>query len=177
MRYTLLVAALAASTAVASPALAQQAYPTDTAQANARGVVLQQHSLINNGDLDFGIVTTDGTNSGTVSIAATSSGTRTTGGSGGVVLLPSAFSAARFDGLAAPLETVVLTLNQPVGGVLQDAAGDTITGNLYVDSNGLTRQADANGNFVVWVGGDFGLSATQPSGVYSATFTLTAEYQ
>jgi hypothetical protein len=175
MRNVLFFAALAA-TAAATPAFAQ-AFPTDTAQANARGVVLQQHSLINNGDLDFGIVTTDGVNPGTVSIEASAAGTRTS--ANGVILLPSTSRSARFDGLAAPLENVVLTLNQPVGGVLTDTAGsgNTVTANLSVDANGLNRQADANGNFTVYVGGDFGLTATQPSGVYQAQFTLTAEYQ
>jgi hypothetical protein len=173
MRFNLTLAAVVATLA-ASPALGQ-AFPTDTATATARGVVLQQHSLVKNSDLDFGIVTTDGLNAGTVSIAADVNGTRTN--AGGVVLLPSTSTAARFDGLAAPLENVALTLSQPTGGVLQDAAGDTITGNLFVDVNGLARQANANGNFTVYVGGDFGLSATQPSGVYSAQFTLTAQYQ
>jgi hypothetical protein len=173
MRFNLYLAA-AAATLAASPAFAQAV--TDTADATARGVVLQQHSLINNGALDFGIVTTDGTSAGTVVIAASSTGTRTN--TGGVTLLPGASQAARFDGLAAPLETVVLTLTPPVGGVIQDAAGDTITVNsMSVDAAGLTRTADANGNFTVYVGGDFGLTATQTAGVYSAQFKLTAEYQ
>lgn len=173
MRLNICLAA-AAATLAASPAFAQAV--TDTAPAIARGVVLQQHSLINNGDLDFGIVTTDGATAGTVAVAATSAGTRTN--TGGVTLLPGASQAARFDGLAAPLETVVLTLTPPVGNVLQDAAADTITVNsMGVDAAGLTRQADANGNFTVYVGGNFGLTATQRAGVYSAQFQLTAEYQ
>ena len=69
MRLNICLAA-AAATLAASPAFAQAV--TDTAPAIARGVVLQQHSLINNGDLDFGIVTTDGATAGTVAVAATS---------------------------------------------------------------------------------------------------------
>src|SRR5437868_4001749 len=176
MRFHVYFAALAASVAVATPAVAQQAFPSDTAPATARGVVLQQHSLLNQTNLDFGIVTTDGTNPGTVSIAANAAGTRAA--TNGVTLLPSTSSSARFDGLAAPLETVVLTLTPPVGNVLQSVAGDQITVNsMSVDAAGLTRAANAAGNFTVYVGGDFGLSATQPAGVYSADFSLTAEYQ
>jgi hypothetical protein len=176
MRFHVCLAALAASAAVASPAFAQQVYPSDTADATARGVVLQQHSLINQSNLDFGIVTTDGLNSGTVTIASTAGGARAS--TGGVTLLPSASSSARFDGLAAPLETVVLTLIPPVGNVLQDANGDQITVNaMSVDSNGTTRSASSTGTFTVYVGGDFGLGATQPAGVYHADFHLTAEYQ
>lgn len=175
MRTYVYLAALAASAAVASPALAQT-FPSDDAPATARGVVLQQHSLINQSNLDFGIVTTDGVSAGTVTIASTAAGARAS--TGGVTLLPSTSSSARFDGLAAPLETVVLTLTPPVGNVLQDAAGDQITVNsMSVDAAGLTRTANSTGNFTVYVGGDFGLTANQPAGVYSANFNLNAEYQ
>ena len=175
MRFHVYLAALAASAAAASPALAQ-VFPSDDAPATARGVVLQQHSLINQTNLDFGIVTTDGVSAGTVTIAADAAGTR--GSTGGVTLLPSTKSSARFDGLAAPLETVVLTLTPPVGNVLQSAGGDQITVNsMSVDAAGLTRTANSNGNFTVYVGGDFGLTATQAAGVYSADFNLNAEYQ
>ena len=176
MRFHVYFAALAASVAVTSPAVAQQAFPSDDAQATARGVVLQQHSLLNQTNLDFGIVTTDGISAGTVTIASTAAGARAS--TGGVTLLPSTSSSARFDGLAAPLETVVLTLTPPVGNVLQDAAGDQVTVNaMSVDAAGLTRTANASGNFTVYVGGDFGLTANQPAGVYSADFNLNAEYQ
>lgn len=175
MRLNVCVAAVAALF-VASPALAQQVFPTDTAAATARGVVLQSHSLVNQTALDFGIISADPANPGTVSIEASSAGLRTF--TGGVTLLPSSFQAARFDGLAAPLETVVLTLTPPTGNVIQDAAGDTIAVNsMTVDTNGLTRQANSNGNFTVYVGGTFGVAANQNSGVYSAQFQLTAEYQ
>lgn len=176
MRLNFCLAALAATLA-ASPALAQQAFPTDTAQATARGVVLQQHSLINNGALDFGIVTVDPALPGTVVIESSAAGIRTA--TGGVTLLPSPSQAARFDGLAAPDENVKLTLTPPAGLVLKDVSGsNSITVNsMTVDAGGLARQADSSGVFTVYVGGDFGLIANQPSGVYSAQFQLTAEYQ
>jgi hypothetical protein len=176
MRYTLLVAAVAAS--VATPAFAQ-AFPSDTAAATARGVVLQSHSLVNQTALDFGIVTVDPATAGTVSITASGTPVRSTGGAGGVTALPSTYSAARFDGLAAPLENVVLTLTPPAGNVIMDAASDTIDVTaLYVDQgNNLNRVANNAGNFTVYVGGDFSLVANQASGVYSGTFQLTATYE
>ena len=180
MRLNVCLAALAA-TLVASPAFAQAAptFPTDTASATARGTVLQSHSLVNATALDFGIVTVDPTTGGTVSISADPSAVRTTGGAGGVTPLPSTFTAARFDGLAAPLEKVVLSLTPPSGGVITDAANDSIkVTSLYVDqSNNMTRQANSSGSFTVYVGGDFDLAANQASGVYSGTFQLTASYQ
>jgi hypothetical protein len=183
MRYTLLVAALAAS--VATPAFAQAVTPpaptaTDTATALAKGVVLQSHQLTKNTDLDFGVVTTDGLTTGTVKVDADSTGARSA--TGGVLPLPSTYQAANFSGLAAPDETVALTVTPPVGNVLISStnATDKITVNsLDLDSGGLTgsRVADANGQFEVWVGGTFGLGATQNAGVYSAQFKLTADYQ
>src|SRR5438270_3310186 len=178
MRFHVYFAALAASVAVTSPAVAQQAFPSDDAPATARGVVLQQHSLINQTNLDFGIVTTDGVNSGTVTIASSAAGARAS--TGGVTLLPSSSSSARFDGLAAPLETVVLTLTNPVGNVLQDAAGDQITVNsMSVDGAGLTETitTSTTGTFTSYVGGDFQILKNQKAGVYSGDFNLNAEYQ
>lgn len=177
MRLTIFAAALAATLAGTSALAAT--FPSDTANATARGTVLQSHSLVNSTALDFGIVTVDSVNSGTVSVSASATPVRTTGGAGGVTLLPSTFSSARFDGLAAPLETVVLTLTPPTGNLISDAATDTITvSNMYVDqSNNLNRTANASGNFTVYVGADFSLAAGQPSGVYSGTFQLTAQYQ
>src|SRR6185503_6031991 len=91
MRYSICLAALAASIVAATPAAAQQA----TATADAKGIVLQSLKLQWVSDLDFGTVAPDVLNPGTVSINA-DTGARTTGGS--VVALPGAFSRARFDG-------------------------------------------------------------------------------
>ncbi|HEX8840514.1 MAG TPA: DUF4402 domain-containing protein [Sphingomicrobium sp.] len=180
MRLNICLAALAA-TLVATPAFAQVApsFPTDSATATARGTVLQNHSLVNATSLDFGIVTVDTATGGSVSISADQNAVRTTGGAGGVTPLPSTFTAARFDGLAAPLETVGLTLTGPSGGVITSAANDSIkVTKLYVDqNNSMTRQANSSGGFTVYVGGDFDLAANQAAGVYSGTFQLTAEYQ
>lgn len=180
MRFHFYVAALAA-TVVAGPAFAQAA-PTasDTASATAKGVVLQAHQLLKSTDLDFGVVTVDSVNGGTVSISADSSGTRTTGGAGGVTPLPSTFQAASFDGLAAPGETVQLTLTPPAGGVLLSSTNvnDKITvTSLDLDAAGPTRVTDNTGQFTVYVGGTFTLNPAQPAGVYTGQFDLKADYQ
>jgi hypothetical protein len=169
MRLTL-CAALAA-TLVATPAVAQQR----TASGQARGVVLSPLSLQNVAPLDFGTVATSNA-LGTVTIDA-ETGVRTVGG--GVTAVPSTPSRARFDGLGQAGQTVVLTLAPPTGNVIVDAANDSITVNsMTLDaSNATTRVIGAGGNFSVYVGGAFGLAANQPNGVYSGTFTLTADYQ
>lgn len=186
MRFTLGIAALAATFAAASPAFAQTgpdpdpapepAAITDSANATARGVVLQVHTLTNESDLDFGIVTTDGVSDGTVEIEASVDGTRSV--TGGVLGLPSSFHAARFVGLAAPLQDVTLAITNPVGDVLTSAAGDQITvEELTIDAGGYSRATNETGGFTVYVGGRFGLTAAQPVGVYSGLFNLTATYE
>ena len=180
MRFNVCLAALAA-TLVASPAFAQQA-PTasDTASALAKGVVLQAHHIKKVTDLDFGVVTVDPAKDGTVTISADSSGTRTTGGNGGVTPLPSTFQAAEFDGLAAPDETVQLTLTPPASNVLVSTTNvnDKITvTSLDLDAAGPSRKTDASGQFTVWVGGTFTLGAGQNAGVYTGQFDLKADYQ
>jgi hypothetical protein len=176
MRLNICLAALAASLVVATPAFAQAV--TDNAQAEAHGRVLSTHSLINSAPLDFGTVAASAS-AGTVSVSANALAVRTAGG--GVTLVPSTYSAARFDGLAAPSETVLLTLTPAaVGGLtlVDFASGASITGSLNLDQGGsTTRTADVNGNFVVYVGGDFDIGVNQQNGYYTGNFDLTAEYQ
>lgn len=180
MRIQVCLAAVAATLVAASPALAAPT-ASDTTSALAKGVVLQAHQLTKNFDLDFGVVTVDSVNGGTVSISADAAGTRTTGGAGGVTALPSTFQAANFDGLAAPGETVQLTLTPPAGGVIVSTSNvnDKITvTSLNLDSGGATRVTNnTNGQFAVWVGGTFTLNAGQNAGVYQGQFQLQADYQ
>jgi hypothetical protein len=174
MRFTLLIAALAA-TAAAAPALAQVVpVASDTAQANAKGVVLQNHELLWDKDLDFGVVTVDA-QGGTVSISADTFGTRTT--TLGVTALSGTFQAAKFLGKAAPNETVQLTLTPPNNGTVKDGAGNSIPVVLSMDAAGYSRQASPTGQFTVYIGGTFTLAPSQAAGVYSETFDLKADYQ
>ncbi|HXH53421.1 MAG TPA: DUF4402 domain-containing protein [Sphingomicrobium sp.] len=170
MRLTLCLAALAASVATASPALAQSA----TAAGEARGTILQSLTLTKTADLDFGTVAPDVNDPGSVSVNA-NTGVRST--SGGVVALPGPFGRARFEGYGEAGQLVQLTLNQPAGGVLTNG-GNSITAVLNLDASGATmRTIGVAGNFVVHVGGDFGIGANQPNGLYAAQFDLTADYQ
>lgn len=175
MRFTICLVALAAT--VASGPVFAQAVATDSDTAVARGTVLGNHSLRKQTDLDFGVVTVDPALSGTVSIAADASGSRTTGGAGGVTPLASTFQAAKFAGSAAPNETVALSLTPPPGGIVIDGAGNNIPVTLVLDTAGTPRKADPSGGFTVYVGGTFSLLAAQPAGVYSGQFSLTATYQ
>lgn len=172
MRYSICLAALAATLVAATPAAAAS---TATATANAKGIVLQSLTLNNITDLDFGTVAGDTSNPGTVSIDADTGARSTTGA---VVGLPGAFGRAEFDGFASANQTVQLTLSQPASNVLcNSACANTIGATLNLDSGGATsRNTGVTGAFTVYVGGDFSIAANQPAGLYTAQFDLTAVY-
>lgn len=169
MRFSVLLAAAAATLVAATPAAAQQAQATAT----AKGIVLQSLTLVRTSDLDFGTVAPDVNNPGTVSIDP-NSGARSTGGA--VVALPGPFSRASFDGAGTAGRTVQLTLNQPAGGVISSGT-NTVGAVLSLDAGGATRTIPVGGTFTINVGGVFSIAANQPSGLYSAQFDLTADYQ
>jgi hypothetical protein len=169
MRLKICLAALAASFVAATPAVAQQA----SAQAEARGVVLQSLTLSRISDLDFGTVAGDALLPGTVTVNP-NTGIRSTGGA--VVGLPGTVSRAQFDGYGSPNQQVLLTLNQPAGGVLVNGTNN-IGAVLSLDSGGTTRTVGTTGVFTVYVGGTFSIAASQAAGLYSANFDLTADYQ
>jgi hypothetical protein len=171
MRFNVCLAALAA-TLVASPAFAQQATTTETAE--ARGVVLQSLTLTKVSDLDFGTVAGSATTAGNVVIDANTGGRS---GTGGVTLMPGASSRAQFDGLGVDGQSVQLTLTPPVGNVLVNGTTNLAINSMSLDSAGFSRTIDSTGKFTVYVGGDFQIAANQKNGLYSATFDLTADYQ
>lgn len=169
MRFKYGLAALAAL-AVATPAVAQQ----KSATATAKGVVLEPLTLTWVSDLDFGTVAGSAA-AGTVSVDPDSALRAATGG---VTLVPSAFSRARFDGLGQAAQTVGLTLTPPAGNVLVGPGGATVSVNsMTIDAAGTTRVLGGSGAFTVYVGGTFGIAANQANGTYQALFQLTADYQ
>jgi hypothetical protein len=172
MRFTLYLAAAAATLAVATPAVAQQA----SANALAKCVVVQPLTLAKVQDLDFGTVVGSAV-AGNVTIDADTGG-RTVGG--GVVGVPS-YPGDRglFQGAGTAGQTVQLSLSAPAVLVSQSNPLDLITVNsMVLDSgNSVVRTIGASGFFNVGVGGDFAIAANQPAAKYQATFTLTADYQ
>src|SRR3954447_10793735 len=122
MRHILSIAALAATIATATPAFAQAA----SAQAEARGVVVQPLTLSRVQDLDFGTVVGSAA-AGSVVIDP-DTGARTV--SGGVTGVPS-FPGDRglFQGAGTEGQDVILTLNAPTLLISQSNPLDTITVN------------------------------------------------
>lgn len=172
MRYTLFIAALAAT--VATPALAATA--TATAAATAKGTVLLPLTLTETQQLDFGTVIASPTVAGNVTIDA-DTGARAVGG--GVVGVPN-YPGARglFQGAGSANQVVVLSLSAPA--VLTSGANTLTVNSMTFDTAGglnTTRSIDSTGAFSVGVGGDFAIGANQANGVYTASYTVTADYQ
>lgn len=174
MNLNIRLAALAAIAAFASPATAQQV--SANASAEARGLVLQPLTLTKVDDLDFGTVISTAT-AGNVVIDA-DGGARVT--SGGVIAVPS-YPGKRglFTGAGTANQNVNLTLNAPTLLISTTNPLDTVTVNsMVLDSgNSTVRTIGASTVFQVGVGGDFAIAASQPNGLYTAQFDLTAEYQ
>lgn len=175
MRLNICLAALAA-TLVASPALAQQASVNN---ATVKGTVLLPLSLSETKQLDFGTVianTTAGNNGNVVIDAATGARTFPAGNVVGVATYPG--SRGLFQGAGTVGRSVLLTLAAPT---LLTSGTNTLTVNSMTfdgcTCTSTSRTIDATGSFTVGVGGDFQIQANQPNGVYSATYSVTADYQ
>ena len=173
MRLKICLAALAATTAFASPAFAAT---TATATAEARGLVLQPLTLTKVDDLDFGTVLASGV-AGSVSIDA-DTGNRTV--LGGVTAVASNVGQrGLFAGAGTSGQVVGLVLTPPPGNVLVSTTNpaDTISiTSLVLDNGNAPSKTIVGGTFQVGVGGDFAIAASQANGFYKANFDLTANY-
>jgi hypothetical protein len=176
MRFKFALAALAASAAFASPAMAQT---SDTANATARGTVLRPLSVTEDEVLDFGTVLQSGA-TGWVDVAA-EDGVRTYDTLSGVTLIPldngsrGVFTVTNTVGQSVDLTVVPPTILVGPGGAQVDVLDFRLDG---LPAGGVTdtRVTGASGVLVVGVGGRFEIDALQPNGVYTANYTFTAEY-
>ena len=176
MRFKIALAALAATAAFASPAMAQT---VDTATAQARGVVLLPLTISEVDPLNFGTVLASAVG-GTVTIDA-DTGARSFGGAGGVTgIALDAGNRGLFDGLGTENQAVDITLN-PVA-VLTGPGPDIAVLSIELDTcaclfDSRVIPVGGGGAFQVGVGGTFDIAANQPNGLYTGNYSVTAEYQ
>ena len=172
MHQKLFLAALAATTVFATPAFAQT---VDSDTAEARGVVLQPLTITNVDGLNFGTVLSSPL-AGTVTINE-DDGSRTV--SGGVTAITLDLGGrATFDGYGTEGQLVDLTLT-PVA-ALTGPGPDIVVLSMDLDAGGgftQTRTIPVGGAFTVGVGGSFAIAANQANGLYTGSFSVTAEYQ
>ena len=173
MRLILSLSALAATLVTASPAFA--ALGQGKATAEVLGVVLQPLTLTKVSNLDFGTVI-GSTTAGSVTINADTGARSVTGGVIGVATYPG--GRGEFQGAGTPTQPVFLTLSSPALLTSTTNPSDTlVVTSMSLDQGNLaTRTIDATSAFTVGVGGVFAIAASQPNGLYSATFNLTADY-
>lgn len=174
MRLKMTLAALAATVALASPALGQT---MDSAPAQARGVVLLPLTISEVDPLNFGTVLA-GATAGSVTIDADSGARSFSGGVSGIAI--DIGSRGLFNGLGTEDQLVEITLN-PIT-ALTGPGPDIAVTNMELDgcaclSEIRTIPTGTGGIFVVGVGGTFAIAANQPNGLYTASYSVTAEYQ
>jgi hypothetical protein len=178
MRNFVSLAALAATFAVATPAVAQQ---VDVNDATAKGTVLLPLSLSETEQLDFGTViasTTLGADADVVIDPAT--GTRTISNTNvlGVATYPGGRGV--FQGAGTAGRSVLLTLTAPA--LLTSGTNTLVVNSMSFDGCGpnctnTSRTIDLTGAFTVGVGGSFLVAGKQANGLYTASYTVTADYQ
>jgi hypothetical protein len=165
----LMIAAAMASAAVRAAAAPVPA----TSDAGGRAVILVPLTLTKIDDLDFGTMIST-SSSGTVSLDATTSNRLFAGGVSGVA--SAAGHRAYFGGAGTPNQAVIVTINQPA--TLGDGNGNTIIVLALTQDGSPIRTIDpVTRTFFVGVGGILMLNANQPDGLYSANFSVTAQYQ
>ena len=170
MRVRNLFIAAAMATVAVPAAAAPVAATTD---ATGRAVLLIPLTLTKIDDLDFGTMISGGS-SGIVSLDATTSNRVFAGGVTGVA--SAAGHRGYFAGAGSPSQQVIVTIAAPA--TLDDVNGNHITVLALTQDGSPIRSIDpVNRDFFVGVGGILMLNANQPDGLYSANFSVTAQYQ
>jgi hypothetical protein len=165
-----MIAAAMASAAAAPAAAAPVAATND---ASGRATLLVPLTLTKIDDLDFGTMISSGS-SGTVALNATTSNRTFAGGITGVT--SAAGHRGYFGGAGSPGQQVIVFISPPA--TLANSNGDTIDVlALTLDGSPIRSIDPVTRSFFVGVGGILMLNANQPDGDYSATFTVTAQYQ
>jgi hypothetical protein len=165
----ILIAGALAATAVPAAAVPVAA-PTP---ATGRALILVPLTLTKIDDLDFGTIVTSPLPGVVVIDPAT--GARTFfGGVSGAASYPG--QRARFAGAGTPSQAVIVTITPPLQ--LTNTAGDAIPVLALTTEGGAVHTIDAvTRAFFFGVGGIIQVNADQPEGLYSANFTVTANYQ
>jgi hypothetical protein len=176
MRY-FFAAALAASTAFATPAFAQAVTGQSSDTVDVSALLIQPATLEKTDDLSFGMIVATNTQSGTVTINP-DTGARTVS----APLVGSATDVGgrgRLVGSGMPNQPVLVTASFPT--FLQNVADVSRTvafsGKLDTQSDSGTFQIGATGAFFVGVGGTISIVAGQMPGLYSGQVTVTADFQ
>ncbi len=141
---------------------------SDTGKANATNIA--QITISANLTLEFGQIVT-GTGASVVRV--TTAGARSLV-SGDATLSGGTFRAATFDVTGEPSTTYAITL--PGGSETLTSGGDTMTIDTFTSNPTPTGTLSGGGTETISVGADLNIGASQASGSYSGTYTVTVNY-
>ena len=160
--------------ALAAAAIPAQAAPVAApTPATGKALLLIPLTLTKTDDLDFGTIVTSAS-SGVVVIDPATGARSFFGGVTGVT--SDAGHRATFAGAGSPSQQVVVTVTAPIE--LASTAGDKIPVLALTTEGGPIHTIDpVTRAFYFGVGGIITVNANQAEGVYTANFTVTANYQ
>lgn len=173
MRTLVLSAVIAASTAFAPAAFA--APNASSATASSSSTIIQPITIGKDVDLAFGRVVKPSSGNGTVTIGTDADAISV---SGAVALAGVTTTRAKFTISGEGAQAVAITV--PATMTMTNPAGDSLTVNL---TSGLGSQTTLSGSLggagsaTLYVGGDFTLASTTPTGQYTGTFQVDVAYQ
>ncbi|GAA4009759.1 hypothetical protein GCM10022280_03460 [Sphingomonas swuensis] len=174
MRYTVYAAALAATTAFATPAFAQVAAPTSgSAEIQSRALILQPATIVAGNRLDFGTVVASNA-AGTVTVNPDPNGILVSD-TGGATAVTGA-SRGTFNGNGTPDSEVSVTVTWDSNLLHSSGSGDFLAfaGSSY---GAGTFNIRPDGLFTVFVGGQIDVKAGQAPGEYTGKVYVDAQFQ
>lgn len=182
MRKFLTIAALAASTAFATPAFAQATLPSSSDDAiEASALLIQPATLQGLDNLDFGTLIASPTATGTVTIDADDVNSQRVIVAATGTLVAGAGSAlrGRFVGNGLPTQAVTISSSFPATLVNQDDPTATMPFLGRLDGNAAdgSLTIGSTGVFYIYVGGRITVAANQMPGRYSGLVEVTADFQ
>ena len=170
MRFTLALAALAATTAFAAPAAAQVV--NSNANIDARALILQPATIVAGTTLDFGTVVAS-TTAGTVTVNADPALALVTDAGGATAV--SGAQRGSFNGNGEPDQVVDVTVTYDPQLTHTDGTNFlAYTGASYGNGSFAIRP---DGLFRVYVGGTIAVKANQAPGQYTGKVYVDAAFQ
>lgn len=144
-------------------------YTTGTGGASARATVEDPLSMSKNSDLSFGrLVLLTGQSGAATWAAADQSWTVT----GATAMGSRAIGKFTVTGTASQ----AINFSVPSSITMTNGHGDTLPITVSTTAQG-TQLIGTNGQFIFYVGGQISYSSSTPTGAYTATFTVSANYQ
>lgn len=161
--------AIAALALVSTPAAAA----SPSAQANATAKIYKPLTISKTADLNFGTIVLAGAAFANETVTVATTGAVTCGSGGGNVTCGGTPTAAKFHLVGS--NNAAVTVNSPsfnlTGPSTLSVTPTSLTQSVNLGAAGNTTGID------VPLGGSIVLASTTPDGVYSGTWTVTADYQ